>query len=78
MIPNEFHKEVDRAHKSLIFHRIVDVVLRIVTLGLYNYKNRVMQCRENYERAINKCSEYGELVAELRRVDQEDETLQIT
>lgn len=77
MIPNEFQKEVGRARKSLIFHKVVDVILRIVTLGLCNRRTRVQECQEDYGRAESKCEKYASLVAELQTLDRDGDTIQI-
>ena len=74
---NEFQKEVNRTYRLLGFHRKVDVVLRVVTLGLCNNRIRVQECKVEYKKAKSKYEQYSSLIAELQEADQEADTIKI-
>ena len=70
---NDFQREVDRAYKSLVFHRKVDVVLRVITFGLCTNRACLQRCKEDYREAKSKYDRYASLIVE----SQVAETIQI-
>ncbi|HUU15699.1 MAG TPA: HNH endonuclease [Sedimentisphaerales bacterium] len=77
MSRNEFQKNADRTRHCFTFHKVLDIVIRTLTLGVCNNKNNTNKWLEKYDMSRSERDKYTSLLLTKEKLDGFGETFEI-